>query len=459
MAVSAFDIVRFIWEIILGLWWLWLFFILTPLATNAWRAWRQEEFKHSSEFKGVMLELKIPREIRKSPRAMEQVLMAIHSLRNAAGHLREIWWDGEVTKWYALEMVSFGGEVHFYVKVPYYKQKSLVEAAFYSYYPDVEVVEVDDYVDQIPRDLKELEKTGYDAWGTEMVITREAAFPIKSYLDFESPDEDKQYDPISAFLEILGKIKKEERVGIQMLIAPAAPQWRNQFDKVVEGMRVRKDKNAVKRLKTKTTFDGGPLPAFEIAGGDSADDAAKALSKALMQRTPGETDVLKAVENNLSKPAFDVVIRFIYLSPKTLYYDSFARRGLVGAFNQYAALDMNSFQQNFAVSTRTQIWNWPYVFPKKRNRYRKQRLLRAYRGREMPAETLIGKLLHCHPFGFADLKSKRFLMSTESLATLFHPPTFIVLTAPHIRRVESRKVGPPAGLGIFGEEKEIEKFQ
>jgi len=34
----------------------------------------------------------------------------------------------------------------------------------------------------------------------------------------------------------------------------------------------------------------------------------------------------------------------------------------------------------------------------------------------------------------------------------------VVVTEPHIRHLESRRAGPPAGLSIFGEEKEIEKF-
>jgi hypothetical protein len=52
-----------------------------------------------------------------------------------------------------------------------------------------------------------------------------------------------------------------------------------------------------------------------------------------------------------------------------------------------------------------------------------------------------------------------FELNTESLATLFHPPTRMVLTAPHIERVESRKSGAPAGLAVYGEESDIEKFK
>ena len=49
-------------------------------------------------------------------------------------------------------------------------------------------------------------------------------------------------------------------------------------------------------------------------------------------------------------------------------------------------------------------------------------------------------------------------MNIECIATLFHIPTVIVLTAPHIKRNESKKAGPPAGIAIFGEDKELEEF-
>ena len=59
-----------------------------------------------------------------------------------------------------------------------------------------------------------------------------------------------------------------------------------------------------------------------------------------------------------------------------------------------------------------------------------------------------------------DIPEERIdINNTEAIATLFHLPTAVVLTAPHIRRIESRKGGPPAGLAIFGDEEEIEKFK
>lgn len=409
-------------------WWLWVFFILLPIAVDTWIHWRQEVFKRSLKF--VLLELRIPREIIKSTQTMEQVLSALHSLRNAPGDIREKYVDGEVTAWFSLELVSFSGEVHFYIRCQK-KQRNLVEAAFFSYYPDVEVIEVEDYVDHFPKSVEEVYSSGKDMWGTEMVLSREEAYPIKTYKFFESEAEEKQFDPISTFLEVLGKLKPGEIVAMQFLIAPGPNDWAKQWDGFLE------------KLQEPMTADM------------QSDDGTS--RKIPISRSPGQYDVLEKVEENLSRPAFDTLIRFMYISPKDIYYDSFARRGLVGAFNQYGALNLNSLRQNFPVSTRTQIWHWPHIFPKVRNEFKKQRLLYNYRVREVPPEKWIGRLITSKLFNW-NFKSQRFKMNTEGIATIFHLPTSIVLTAPHIKRNESKKGGAPAGLPIYGGEEEIEKF-
>lgn len=397
----------------------------------------------------------MPREVLKSPKAMEQVLMAIHSLGNYAGDLREKWWDGEMTRWLTLEIVSFGGETHFYMQV-YKKQLGLYQAAFFAYYPDIEIVPADDYVDRFPDNVHAMEEQGYNLWGAEMDLAREEAYPIRSYTTFESPDENKQYDPITAFLESLAKLEKEQMVGIQISLAPLRPDWKDKWEDLIEELRNRaqlKKKDAQAQVKTATQFPGGILPAFEVKKGKDEKDPFTSF-----MRTPGEADILKAVEANLSKPAFQTLIRFIYFSPLASFYDSFPRRGVLGAFNQYLALDLNYFKVNYAKGTRTKMWNFPYLFPDLRNEYKKQRLLYEFKKREMPHDTFIGKFITSY---FLDIntKSKTYAMTTESVATLFHPPTFLSLTAPHMKRMESKKAGPPAGLAIFGNEKEIEKYQ
>jgi len=444
-----------IWTFLAVTWWFWAFIILVSLTHSAWFFWRKSLYKEGTEF--ILLEIKIPREIQKNPRAMEQVLTAIHSLRNVQGTLAEKWWDGEITRWYTLEIVTFGGETHLYVRV-YKKQKSLMEAAFLSYYPDLELVEVEDYAKRFPQTVSEMHEQGYDIWGSDVILAREAAYPIKTYEEFESPDENKQYDTMSSFLELFSSLKREEIIGFQILIAPADLDWWKKWEGLLKSLSTKEDK---KKLSTATSFPTehgfGILPMFEIAGPDK--DDMKFLKTAF--RTPGETKVLEAVGKNLSKSAFDTVIRYIYMSPKSMYADAIPRRGIQGVLNQFSSLDLNRLVRNdkTAVSTaRVALFHFPYIFPQKRGDLKKARVLHNYIRRELPEEEFIGKLMTSNIFNW-NIHAKRFEMNTECLATIFHPPSIMSLTAPHIKRVESRKGGPPAGLAIFGGEENVEKLQ
>jgi hypothetical protein len=449
------DVLSILIQFLAYTWWFWVFLMLKPLWEQTWLFWRQEVYKKNLPW--FMVEMKIPRETRKGPRAMEQALTAIHQLRNSPGNLEEKYKDGEVTQWFCLEMVSLGGEVHFYIRGDK-KKRDLIEAQIFAYYPDVELNDVDDYCDRFPENIEDMHRQGYDLWGTEMLLAKHPAYPIKSYTDFEAPDEERQYDPISSFIEVLSKAKPEETLAIQILIAPSDEHWKEEGYKLVE--KLSEQKRAAgghkKGSSTKLAFPGGPLPVFE--GAAAHGEVKKPELPPIMQRTPGQTNVLEAIENNLSKPSFETLIRFIYLAPKAIYYDSYPRRGLMGSFNQYASHDLNSFRPNMDIATMARFWNPPYIFSAIRTQYRKQRMLYNYKRRKLPPKTFMAKLLTSHFFNW-NFYSKKIYLSVESIATLFHPPSFLVLTGPHVKRSESKKAGPPAGLAIFGEEAEIEHFK
>jgi hypothetical protein len=432
-------------------WWFWIFIIFLPLFLDTWLFWRQEMFKRNVDF--VVLELRMPREVRKSPMAMEQVLAAIHSLRNIPGNPQEKWMTGEVTLWYSLELVSIGGAIHFYVR-SYRKQQPLIEAAFFAYYPDIEVVEVEDYVKQLPENVTELYESGYDLWGIELILNKDDAYPIKSYLDFEAPEEEKQFDPMSHFLEVLGKVKREETVAIQIVIAPAGAKWRSEGEKLIEELSTKKGTGGKgPGAKIHTEFPH-ILPTFESQKIDPKEE--NEFAKVLM-RTPGETDVMKAIEENLAKPGFETVVRFIYTSPKDLFFNGTARQGILSAFNQYSSTNMNSFAPNYETGTSTHMWVYPHILPARRGLLRKERMLMNFRERAIPPQNDMGTKILSRWLN--PESSETIMLSSRSLATLFHPPTWLVLTAPHVKRVESKKAGPPSGLPIYGGDENIEKYR
>lgn len=408
-------------------WWLWLFAILLPLFEQLWLFWRQELYVRSREY--ILLELRMPREIVQSTQAMEQICLTLNTFGTSPGNFSEKYIDGVTTTWNALEIVSFGGEVHFYIRCQK-SHRNIIEASFFSYYKDVEIIEVKDYVDMLPHSVREMNEREQDIWGTEMVLAKEDAFPIRTYSNFESGKEEQNVDPLSVFLESFGKMRPGEAVGIQILIAPAAKDWYKRWAKLMAD------------LKEPETID--------VGSGENARSVAVA-------RTPGKTGIIEMVENNLSKPAFRTIIRCMYISPKTLFSKDVGR-SITTAFNQYSDLNLNAFKPNSRAGTKADVWTWPHVMTPQRTEYRKQRLLWNYVMRETPPDSPIGRLLTSYLLNW-NFATRDFALNLEALATIFHPPTAVVLTAPHIKRVESRKAGPPAGLAIFGEDEDIKRFQ
>ena len=63
------------------------------------------------------------------------------------------------------------------------------------------------------------------------------------------------------------------------------------------------------------------------------------------------------------------------------------------------------------------------------------------RERVNPPETFTARLLSSFLYDW-NLNSKYFELSIDELATIFHPPSSVVLTAPHMQRVGARRVRP-----------------
>jgi hypothetical protein len=166
-------------------WFLWVFLLLWPATKEVWLGWRQKIYEHN--IKWAIFEVVVPREIKVSPQAMEQIFLQLHSFRNYPSNPKEIWWGGEVTLWHSFEMAAFDGEVHFYVRTPKHLAH-LVEAAFYGYYQDIEIVAVDDYLNRLPKTIRGLYQKGYDLWGTELLLSKSGAAGGCADLDRSSYD-------------------------------------------------------------------------------------------------------------------------------------------------------------------------------------------------------------------------------------------------------------------------------
>ncbi len=214
--------------------------IFLLLCAWAWRFWMMYiNQKHLSSIKWTILEIKLPREINKSPLATE---IALASLLQGGGVSNTYFKNylGSLPIYSSLEIASLEGVIHFYIRIQS-RFRSLVEANFYAQYPGIEIVEADDYTQMIRyhhlskevsmwgSSFKTSEswkpinsETGKEYQKGEKAYEMPADFlPIKTYVDFgldKDPKEEFKIDPITPLLEAMGGIGKGEYMWYQILV-------------------------------------------------------------------------------------------------------------------------------------------------------------------------------------------------------------------------------------------------
>jgi hypothetical protein len=320
--------------------------------------------------------------------------------------------------------------VKFYVRTPK-SSRNLVESAFFSQYPGVEINEVEDYTRKFPRNLPN-EK--YDIFGTDLILGREDAYPIRTYPEFEAllEFEEKNVDPIAVITESLSMLKGDETVWVQLLVRPAGSGWIENAQNIVDEMSGKKQKKQKQSIGAGTGEFLGNLVAAPVRYPEWSERPAQ---DAAPQRTsPTEQEVLKAMQKKMSKRGFDSIIRFIYIDRR----DDFTSENissLFGAFQLFASQNINFFRPNtFTLTKKTSVSKIPPRREKLLER-RKNRLYQAYLERSIP---------HKHMERF-NLKLKTSVLNIEELATIYHPPS-ISVKAPRLQPLSSRKGSPPVDL-------------
>src|SRR3990167_9984514 len=127
-----FAIARYIWWIITPL-------VLFPIFADLWRYQRIIFWFGTLDF--MLLEVKLPPEVEKTPKAMEVVFSGIHAAWSVI-KWRNKWLEGELQPRFSFEIAGTGGEMHFYIRFER-KFRQFIEAKIYSQYPDAEIFEVE----------------------------------------------------------------------------------------------------------------------------------------------------------------------------------------------------------------------------------------------------------------------------------------------------------------------------
>ena len=353
----------------------------------------------------VLLELRIPREVMKTPLAMELFITTLHQTGGEATWI-DRYIKGKTRPWFSLELASIQGKVKFFIWTrPSWR--NFIESHLYAQYPGIEVYEIPDYAVKVTFD-----KEKWEAWGCDFILTQPDPYPIKTYIDYGLDDpalkEENKADPITNVIEFLGSLGDGEQAWIQIMIQ-AHKGHKKMFGKKHDWTDVAK--HEIEKIKEKAKKDEGGFNEQKLTSGDK--------------------EKIKAIERSISKVAFECGIRAVYIAERGKYKKP-NEAGLMTALKQFSSPVLNGLKPNDKVWLRKYNYPWQDYQDRRQNRDRR-RVIEAYKRRSI-----------FHP---PYQSSIPFILNAEELATIYHFPGKVSET-PTFDRISAKKAEPPANLPI-----------
>ncbi|MEY2664437.1 MAG: hypothetical protein RIT04_245 [Candidatus Parcubacteria bacterium] len=376
-----------------------------------WRTWVvYVRSRYLASLKWILLEIRLPQDVFKSPLAMETFLMALHQTGGETTFI-DRWWKGQVRAHWSLEIISVEGQIKFiiYTQARY---KTMVEAALYAQYPDIEIHEIPDYTKSFHYDPKE-----NDLYVIDYKFKNPNPYPIKTYVDYgidsEQVEEENKIDPINHMLEFMGSLGAHQQCWFQMIIRAH-----------------KKDQTKPGTLWQKTDlWKDEAKKEIEKIRASSVQKTDGTVAIKFPNPTKGEQERIAALERAVSKLSFDVGLRCIYMGKKEFFNGSniSAQRTILRA---YSAPHLNELKPTDWLDGFDYPWQ---DFRDMRKKHKKRLGLEAYKRRSYFYAPIIGK--------------ERLVMSVEEIASIFHLPGQVTQT-PNLTRIPSKKVKAPSNLPI-----------
>jgi hypothetical protein len=309
--------------------------------------------------KMAYLEIKLPREIHKSPAAMEVLLNSLHqpsghnpdsylfkkrdkkkdSARKHRTEMRKKFYDtyikGKIRFWSSLEIVSEEGQIRYFV-VTQKKFVDIFKSYAYSQYPGIEVNEVEDYAEKYNYTDNKVGDT--QIYATRWKLGSEDCLPIKTYVDYgldKDPKEEYKIDPLTTLLEIFAAAGPGETFVYQIIFRPTLfeKEWREE---------------TTKKMKS-------------LLQGEKKEGENKPETRQVSNLFPHEKEMLEVLQRNIEKPGFDVLIRSYYIAHNKDKFSS--SKGTLGVLNSMKTFGKPGYN-TFSPATIHPYDDYPFTDPK-----------------------------------------------------------------------------------------------
>ncbi len=318
----------------------------------AYKLWKKNKDRQKKALEMILLEVQLPRENEIKIDAAEQMFSSFSGIKGAKGRLSFF----KVPDYIVFEIVAKPGDIRFYVSVPK-KLQDMVEKQIHGAYPDASIQEAEEY------DL--FSETGKVAFAGLQLKKGSPYSPIKTFQQLP-------VDPLSTFVSTLGKMQEGESAAMQILITPAGDKWKKFGRTYISGIKKR---------------EANPETA----------------------KYSVDQKELEAIEQKISKPAFNTFIRLVVSSSTKEAADAHLEN-LVTSFTQFSSY--NSF-------SKEKIKHFKGMF-------------------------MVDFIYRTIP-----LFKKGSVLSIDELATIFHFPNKSV-ESPHIHWLAARSAPAPATIPSSG---------
>ncbi|MFA5842357.1 MAG: DUF87 domain-containing protein [Candidatus Gracilibacteria bacterium] len=406
----------------------------------------------------TILSIKVPKEIEPGPGPImaEQIFLALHSI-----HEEQAWYKrlfGVRGGSISLEIIHQKRHIKFIVTCPTH-YRNLVEGQIYAHYPNVEIFEEDDYIqDKIEplemgkpqpvqgkkalttaskaeslrkgKDFKTV-KQDRPIYGAEIRLTGPAIIPIKRYPQFEDRLTRISADPIAGITSSLSRLSNpKDEAWIQLVMVPLDDKWRVKFVEVLRifskgvfgSIEFFEDAflnfSCTRKVWPRVVFF--PLtcyiwlrrktvgfkhrPSLMSPTGEEEDDGD--LLDETMSKQHDRENKVDATADKINKLMYEVDLRVAYLPAHDDRVSAeFKIKKIAGSFKQFNIPLLNELEMEKIEKG--------------------SELMKKFKNRTLTKECGI--------------------LNVEELATIYHFPTIVVQT-PNIDWVKSRKIEAPSDL-------------
>ncbi|MFA5061931.1 MAG: type IV secretion system DNA-binding domain-containing protein [Patescibacteria group bacterium] len=285
----------------------------------------------------------------------------------------------------SFELVVKDSKISYYVAVPD-KIKGFVEQQIHAQYPHAEITEEPDY---------NIFKPQSHIVGAYLWLKHRSAFPLKSYKKADS-------DPLAALLNPLSKIAEEEGALVQYVVRPAGPKWRRQGVHMIRDIKKgEKFEYVMRRGALARAWSGWKKLLFT-----KSKDPSKQHQDAPYQLTQMEEEMVKNMEEKLSKGGLEITIRLVS-SADSKEKATLNLENIINSFSQY-----NIYRYGNTLGA---------AIPKKPNTLIRDSIYRSMR------------------------EDRHMVINTEEMASFWHMPLHNTET-PNINWLGARKAPPPVNM-------------